>query len=96
MAVVKWDAGAYRLFNEHVESARLEYGKKTAERWLSDATEIYERLRTFPESYTPEPLLRGRKRIYRSCRMMGAVSDSFIITTPQLIYLELSISGIQE
>ena len=40
MAVVKWDAGAYRLFNEHVESARLEYGKKTAERWLSDATEI--------------------------------------------------------
>ena len=71
MAIVMWDAGAYRLFNEHVESARLEYGKKTAERWLSDAAEIYERLQTFPESYTPEPLLRGRKRLYRSCRMMG-------------------------
>ena len=71
MAVVKWKANAYRLFNEYVESARLEYGKKTAEHWLSDAAEIYERLQKFPESYTPEPLLKDRKRKYRSCRLMG-------------------------
>ena len=71
MAVVKWDVAAYRLFNEHVESALLEYGKKTSERWLSEAAVIYERLQKYPESYTPEPLLRGRKRIFRSCRMMG-------------------------
>ena len=38
MAVVKWKTPAYRLFNEYVESALLEYGKK---------------------------------RLYRSCRMMG-------------------------
>lgn len=31
MAVVKWKTPAYRLFNEYVESALLEYGKKTAE-----------------------------------------------------------------
>lgn len=62
MAVVKWKTPAYRLFNEYVESALLEYGKKTAERWLSDAATIYDRLQKFPESYSPEPLLRDRKR----------------------------------
>ena len=71
MAVVKWKVSAYRLFNEYVESALIDYGKKTAERWLSDAAEIYSRLQRFPESYTPEPLLKDRKRKYRSCRMMG-------------------------
>ena len=71
MAVVKWKTPAYRLFNEYVESALLEYGKETAERWLSDAATIYDRLQKFPESYSPEPLLRDRKRLYRSCRMMG-------------------------
>ena len=56
MAVVKWKTPAYRLFNEYVESVLLEYGKKTAERWLSDAATIYDRLQKFPESYSPEPL----------------------------------------
>ena len=71
MAIVKWKASAYKLFNEHVNTAFLDYGKKTAGRWLSDASEIILRLQRFPESDTPEPLLRGRKRIYRSCRLMG-------------------------
>ena len=71
MAVVKWNVFAYRIFNEYVELARLDYGKKTADRWLSDAEEIYSRLQEFPESYSPEPLLRERSRLFRSCRMMG-------------------------
>lgn len=71
VAIVKWKATAYRLFNEHVDTALMDYGKKTAERWLTDADEIISRLQRFPESYTPEPLLRGKKRKYRSCRMMG-------------------------
>lgn len=71
MAIVKWKASAYRLFLEYVESAKLEYGKKTAERWLSTAADILDRLREFPESYTPEPLLSNRLRKYRSCRLMG-------------------------
>lgn len=71
MAVVKWNISAYRIFNEYVEFARLDYGKKTADRWLSDAEEIYNRLQKFPESYSPEPLLRERNRLFRSCRMMG-------------------------
>lgn len=71
MAIVKWKASAFRLFNEHVDTALMDYGKKTAERWLTDADEIFSRLQKFPESYTPEPLLRGKKRKYRSCRMMG-------------------------
>ena len=71
MAVVKWKAQAYRLFNEYVESARVDYGQKTTERWLYEADEIISRLQKFPESYTPEPLLKDRKRKYRSCRLMG-------------------------
>ena len=71
MAVVKWNVSAFRIFNEYVELARLDYGKKTADRWLSEAEEIYSRLQKFPESYTPEPLLRERSRLFRSCRMMG-------------------------
>jgi plasmid stabilization system protein ParE len=54
-----------------VETARIEYGQKTAERWISEAAEIFARLQRFPESYTPEPLLKDKKRKYRSCRMMG-------------------------
>ena len=71
MVVVKWKVSAYRLFNEDLETARIEYGQKTAERWISEAAEIFARLQRFPESYTPEPLLKDKKRKYRSCRMMG-------------------------
>ena len=71
MAVVKWNISAYNVFNEYVEFARLDYGKKTANRWLSEAEEIYNRLQKFPESYSPEPLLRDRNLLFRSCRMMG-------------------------
>jgi hypothetical protein len=71
VVVVKWKAPAYRLFNEYVENALIEYGKKTAERWLSEANIILSRLQRFPESYIPEPLLKDRKRTYRSCRLMG-------------------------
>ena len=49
----------------------MDYGQKTAERWLYEAAEIISRLQRFPESYTPEPLLKDRKRKYRSCRLMG-------------------------
>ena len=44
MAVVKWNVSAYRILNEYVEFALLDYGKKTADRWLSDAETIYYRL----------------------------------------------------
>lgn len=71
MAVVKWNVSAYRILNEYVEFALLDYGKKTADRWLSDAETIYYRLQKYPESYTPEPLLRDRNRLFRNCRMMG-------------------------
>jgi hypothetical protein len=57
VAVVKWNVSAYRILNEYVELALLDYGKKTADRWLSDAETIYYRLQKFPESYTPQPLL---------------------------------------
>ena len=71
MVVIKWKTSAYQLFNEHVETAFLDYGKKTAERWLSEVADVVSRLQRFPESYTPEPLLKDKTRKYRSCRLMG-------------------------
>ena len=62
MAVVKWKTPAYRLFNEYVESALLEYGKKTAERWLSDAATIYDRLQKFPESCTDKAQINRKRK----------------------------------
>jgi len=70
MATVKWRKQAWLLFNNYVEHARIEYGEKTANRWLTEAAIIYERLQKHPLSYTPEQLLRGKKHQYRSCHIM--------------------------
>ena len=70
MATVKWHNDAWKQFNEYVDYARFEYGKKTAMKWLSEAAIIYNRLQKYPLSYTPEPLLTGKKRQYRSCHIM--------------------------
>jgi plasmid stabilization system protein ParE len=71
VAIVKWRKSTYLLFNDYVENARLEYGEKTAKKWISNAAEIFAHLQKYPESYTPEPLLKNRIRKYRSCRLMG-------------------------
>ena len=70
MAVVKWRKQAWALFNNYVEHARLEYGEKTARKWLSEASIIYDRLQKYPLSYTPESLLAEKRHHYRSCHIM--------------------------
>ena len=70
MAVVKWRKQAWKLFNNYVEHARMEYGEKTARKWLAEASEIYDRLQKHPKSYTTESLLLGKRHQYRSCHIM--------------------------
>ena len=70
MAEVKWRKPAWRLFNNYVENAKVEYGQKTATKWLTEASVIYDRLQKHPISYTLEPLLTGKRHQYRSCHIM--------------------------
>lgn len=70
MAVVKWRKQTWLLFNSYVEHARIEYGEKTARKWLTEASVIYDRLQKHPQSYTQESLLTGKRHEYRSCHIM--------------------------
>ena len=70
MAAIEWHEGVWQLFNDHVDYARYEFGEKTANKWLKEMATIDKRLRLYPESYTPEPLLRQRTPIYRFCHIM--------------------------
>ena len=70
MAAIEWHEDAWRLFNDHVDYARYEFGRKTSNKWLKEMADIDKWLRIFPESYTQEPLLRGRTIVYRYCRIM--------------------------
>ena len=70
MAVVKWRKQAWQLFNKYVEHARLEFGEKTARKWLTESSVIYDRLQKYPTLYTPENLLVGKRHLYRSCHIM--------------------------
>ena len=70
MASIEWHEDVWQLFNEHVEYARYEFGRKTGNKWLKEMAEIDKWLRLYPESYTQEPLLRGRTTIYTYCLIM--------------------------
>ena len=70
MALIDWHEDAWRLFNEHVDRAYYEFGRKTGEKWLKEMAVVDSRLRNYPESYTPEPLLKGRAKVYRGCLIM--------------------------
>lgn len=71
MAQVKWTTKADRLFDQYVFNAYLEYGQKTSKRWMQERIAFADRVAKHPESYSPETLLAGRKRKYRSCHILG-------------------------
>jgi plasmid stabilization system protein ParE len=70
MAIIEWHEDVWQLFNDHVDYARYEFGEKTANKWLHEMATIDKWLRQFPESYTPEPLLKDRDKRYRFCRLL--------------------------
>ena len=70
MAQIRWTKKAQCIFFERVLYAYNEFGSTTAKRWQNDRKRIEHQLELFPESYTPEPFLAERKRLYRSCHIM--------------------------
>jgi plasmid stabilization system protein ParE len=70
MAKIIWSEEAIRVYLEHVEYARMEFGRSTAKRWQTERKQIEWRLELYPTSYPPEPLLRNMAKIYRSCHIM--------------------------
>ena len=88
MATVKWRKQAWSLFNSYVEQARMEYGEKTANKWLTEAAIIYDRLQKHPLSYTPEQLLRGKKHQYRSCHIMRRFKIIYYVaSSSNIVYI---------
>lgn len=69
MATIRWNKKARRLFREHIIYARTEFGEETALRWYRQLNIIEDRLRNYPESYTPEPLI-VKSHVYRSTSIM--------------------------
>lgn len=71
MAIIEWQPKTWQLYNDLLENARLEFGEKTARHWEAEIVHFYERLKNFPTSYAPEPLLQGRNKHYRGCHIMS-------------------------
>jgi plasmid stabilization system protein ParE len=71
MAKIDWSDEAKLAFKSYVENGRIEFGAKTAKRWLSERKDIEWRLERFPESYPPKELLPGRLFLYRRCHLMN-------------------------
>lgn len=66
---IKTDEMFDKEIAEHVDYASMEFGAKTADRWLAEYFKILHRLETMPESYGyVEELLKWRK--YRGALIM--------------------------
>ena len=71
MAKIIWHDNALALLDKHIEYAAMEYGKSTAKRWVDEIAAFEERVRVFPESYTPEELLKDLPILYRRRHLMN-------------------------
>ena len=70
MATIKWNRKARCEFFEHIKYARHEFGVTTAFKWYAAKNNIEKQLSMFPESFSLEPLLRHKQRIYRRAVLM--------------------------
>lgn len=70
MAKIIWKKKAEILLADHIAYARQEFGVTTAQRWMNRVNKIEARLRRHPESYTPEPFVLNKCRLYRSALVM--------------------------
>ena len=71
MAKIIWQKRASRVLDVRLSYASAEFGKSTAKRWIEEIAYAEERIASMPTSYTPEPLLAGKKHIYRYCHLMN-------------------------
>lgn len=70
MAKVVWREKALSLLEAHVDYALAEFGRKAVSNWYRDIRRIEARMALHPESFTPEPLLAHRGKVYRSAIVM--------------------------
>lgn len=71
MVQVKWRKAALKDLNTLLEKAYLEYGQHTMNNHISKLEDIQKRMQMYPDSYPPEPLLRGKRRRYRGAHLLG-------------------------
>ena len=71
MAKIIWLKRASRILEERILYANSEFGRFTAKRWMEEIAHIESRIALMPLSYTPEPLLAGKKHVYRYCHLMN-------------------------
>ncbi|MBQ9355864.1 MAG: type II toxin-antitoxin system RelE/ParE family toxin [Prevotella sp.] len=71
MAKIVWQKRAIRVLDERIAYASAEFGKATAKRWIDEIAHAEARISSMPMSYTPEPLLEGKKHVYRYCHLMN-------------------------
>lgn len=70
MAKIIWKESARQLLAQYIINAFEEYGESTAKRWEKEVYDIEWRLERYPDSYPPEELLQGRKKLHRHCHLM--------------------------
>ena len=71
MVRVIWRKTALTDLGKLLESAYREYGQRTMNNHIARLEQIEERMRRYPDSYPPEPLLRGKRRRYRGAHLLG-------------------------
>ena len=70
MAKVVWRKKASLLLEAHIDYALAEFGRKAVSNWYRDIQRIETRMAIHPESFTPEPLLAHRGKVYRGAIIM--------------------------
>ena len=71
MAQIIWYEKVLALLDEHIGYAYEVFGKATAKRWKREIEAFEERVKLYPESYTPEELLVDEPILYRHRHLMG-------------------------
>lgn len=71
MAKIDWRERPSLLLEQYIDNAIIEYGKSTALRWTEEIAAFEKRAKSWPTSYSPESLLRGKEILYRRCQIMN-------------------------
>ena len=70
MATVKWNKRPRQLWREALVYGHDEFGKTTAVRFVRKTNKVVTQLEMYPETGTPERLLKSRKAMYRSYHLL--------------------------
>ena len=66
MAQVKWQKRAEKELYRYLVKGFLEFGETTANKFADRISYLNSELEKFPETGFPEPLLKGRRKLYRA------------------------------